>query len=205
MPQTICTTVYTFDELTDAAKNHARDWYRDGREGSDLQHVIEDAARMGEILGFSFKARAVPLLNGTTRYEPCIWWSLGYTQSDGAWIEADYAYAKGAHRTIREEAPTDTDLHDLADRLLALQKRHRYQLTATVRDSDRRSMDLDLDAPHNTDGTVYAEMRSIVEDFEQWIYRQLRTEDEYQSSDEQVDETIRANEYTFTEDGRRKG
>lgn len=28
MPETICTTVYRFDELSDGAKEKARDWYR---------------------------------------------------------------------------------------------------------------------------------------------------------------------------------
>lgn len=36
-----------------------------------------------------------------------------------------------------------------------------------------------------------------------WIYRQLEREWEWINSDEQIDETIRCNEYTFTENGRR--
>jgi hypothetical protein len=36
-----------------------------------------------------------------------------------------------------------------------------------------------------------------------WIYRRLEREYEYQNSVECVDEVIRANEYEFTEDGRR--
>jgi hypothetical protein len=40
-------------------------------------------------------------------------------------------------------------------------------------------------------------------DFADWIYDQLRKEYEYQMSDEQVDETLIANEYEFDEDGDR--
>lgn len=36
-----------------------------------------------------------------------------------------------------------------------------------------------------------------------WIYRALEAEYEYQDSDGQVDETIKANEYEFEEDGSR--
>lgn len=38
-----------------------------------------------------------------------------------------------------------------------------------------------------------------------WLYRQLEREYDYLSSDEAVDETIAANEYTFTAAGRRFG
>jgi hypothetical protein len=35
-----------------------------------------------------------------------------------------------------------------------------------------------------------------------WIYRQLEREYEWLMSDEQVDESIRINEYEFTEEGK---
>ena len=42
-------------------------------------------------------------------------------------------------------------------------------------------------------------------DLARWLYRQLESEYDYLSSDEVVDETIAANEYTFTARGRRFG
>lgn len=44
-------------------------------------------------------------------------------------------------------------------------------------------------------------INQIVSDFASWIYRALEKEYDYQMSDECVDETIRANEYEFYEDG----
>lgn len=41
--------------------------------------------------------------------------------------------------------------------------------------------------------------------FADWIYRQLESEYEHVNSDESVAETIRANEYEFTADGKREG
>ena len=38
-----------------------------------------------------------------------------------------------------------------------------------------------------------------------WLYRQLEREHEYLTSDEAVDESIIANDYTFTASGRRFG
>jgi len=42
-------------------------------------------------------------------------------------------------------------------------------------------------------------------DLARWLYRRLEQEYEYRTSDEVVDETIIANDYTFTESGRRFG
>ena len=39
--------------------------------------------------------------------------------------------------------------------------------------------------------------------FMQWMYRQLEAEYDYRNSDEQIDKSITANEYEFTEDGKR--
>lgn len=40
-------------------------------------------------------------------------------------------------------------------------------------------------------------------EFADWIYSRLEAEYEYQNADEQVDESIRINEYEFAEDGNR--
>ena len=63
------------------------------------------------------------------------------------------------------------------------------------------------DSPTWQDMTGDAE-EIIVEamrDLARWLYRQLEREHDYLSSDEVVDETIAANDYTFTETGHRLG
>jgi hypothetical protein len=42
-------------------------------------------------------------------------------------------------------------------------------------------------------------------DLADWLYRQLQREYDYLTSDAAIDEVIRANEYSFTVDGRRFG
>lgn len=52
--------------------------------------------------------------------------------------------------------------------------------------------------------TVEAEeiLAEALRDLARWLYRQLECEYDYLASDEAVDETIAANDYTFTEAGR---
>lgn len=198
-------TLYQFDELSDKAKERARDWYRQGRDSNDFEYIIEDADRMAAILGIRIRRHTVKLMGGSTREDPSIWWSLGYCQSDGAWIEAMYEYSAEACAKIREEAPEDTALHAMADELHALQGAYTFELTASITDSDRGPMDLILEHPElDVPEEAYKAFREIIRDFERWIYKQLRAEDEYQSADAQVDENIRGNEYEFTADGTRE-
>ena len=131
MPEVICTTVYQFPELSDAAKEKARSWYRElGPYDDWWDAVYEDFERVCDILGVSLKTRPVRLMGGGTREKPCIWFSGFWSQGDGAAFEGYLSHAKGATTSIRDYAPQDTTLHGIADRLQAIQRRNFYQLAA---------------------------------------------------------------------------
>ena len=85
MPETICTTVYQFPELSHAAKAKARSWYREAAFHDDWwDAVYDDFDRICEILGVSLKTRSVRLMGGGTRQKLCIWFSGFSSQGDGA-------------------------------------------------------------------------------------------------------------------------
>jgi len=85
MPEIIETTVYRLDELSDAAKEKARAWYREGGFDYDwFECVYDDFERIAEILGLRLKTRVVRLFGGGTRQKPCIWFSGFSSQGDGA-------------------------------------------------------------------------------------------------------------------------
>lgn len=63
MPEIIDITVYRLDELSDAAKDKARAWYREGCFDYEwYDAVYEDFQRIAEILGVRFKTRTVRLM-----------------------------------------------------------------------------------------------------------------------------------------------
>lgn len=67
------------------------------------------------------------------------------------------------------------------------------------------TIDVTRDSPTWQDMTEDAE-DSIIEalrDLARWLYRQLEAEYDHLTSDEAIDDSIIANEYTFTENGRR--
>ncbi len=99
MPEVICTTVYQFPELSDAAKEKARSWYRElGPHDDWWDAVYEDFERVCEILGIRLKTTPVRLMGGGTRAKPCIWFSGFWSQGDGACFEGYWSHAKGGPR-----------------------------------------------------------------------------------------------------------
>lgn len=196
---------FKFDELGDSAKECAREWYREGAFDHDWwEYVYDDAARMGAILGIDTRQKRVKLMNGSTRTDPAIWFSGFYCQDSGSAFDGRYSYAEGAVAKIKEEAPEDKDLHDIALTLQKAQARVFYQASAVASNSRGTRLYVDVDFGDRAYDALAAEdIIGALRDFNHWIYRQLQAEYEYQSADEQVDENIRANEYDFTEEGGR--
>jgi hypothetical protein len=204
MPRTIEKTIYKFDELSDPAKESARNWFRASSGPEDFDFVIDDAIAIGELLGIEFDTRSIRLMDGTTRGEPRIWWQLGYCQSDHAAFEGTYRYRKGAAKLVRDHAPHDTVLHRIVDSLMEAQKPYFYRLIAHCSES-RGNQHVECEDRDDACRAIGAEQTYVedaLKDFARWIYTQLRAEDEYRRADEQVDDSIMCNDYEFDEDGR---
>lgn len=199
-------TVYSFDELSDQAKEKAREWFREGRLDYDWwDSVYEDANQIARILGIDLCTKTVKLMGGGTRQEPNIMFSGFWSQGDGACFEGNYSYAKGAAKKIRQYAPQDVYLHKIADGLQDVQRRNFYKLSATVRHRGHyvHEMCTEIDVYDNPSEANAEMVIELLRDFMRWIYKTLEKECDYLTSDESTDENIRCNAYEFCEDGSR--
>jgi hypothetical protein len=212
------TTVYQYSELSERAKSKARDWYREA--SADDNHysetVLYDALQIAEILGIEFKTRDVKTYRGKVRQEPAIYWTGFASQGDGACFEGKLV----SHETgtaldrIKAYAPTDETLHAIAAELDALQETYQRRLAAAVTLSGHRychsgmmqvdvtALDADGDEKEVTREDEITAIKAL-RGFADWIYLQLQNEYFFSISDENVAETIAANEYEFTADGER--
>ncbi|MDE0276392.1 MAG: antitoxin of toxin-antitoxin stability system [Defluviicoccus sp.] len=214
MPRIIETVVYGIDELSDAAKENARIWYRDqGLHDEWYDFVYEDFGTICEILGVTLATSPVRLYGGGTRGKPRIFHSGFSSQGDGASFSGAWSHARGSRRAIREHAPRDQELHRIADVLQEVQRRNFFQLGATIRQQGRychehtMTIEVERDSPTwqpPTDGTEDT-VTEALRDLARWLYRQLEREYEHETSDETVDEIIAINEWSFLENGRRFG
>lgn len=211
MPHEKVKLVYKFSELSDKAKQKAREWYRDGwGDGWNwYEFVFDDAVACAKILGIEINTRDIPLMNGKTRQEPTIYFSGFWSQGDGACFDGTYSYAKGCKKAIRKHAPKDAKLHMIADDMAEIQRSFLYRLEAKSKHTGHynHSHSTTIEVWHRDDqygrdiGDAEKGIAECLRDFMDWIYKQLETEYDYQTSDEQVDESIKANEYEFNEDG----
>lgn len=197
--ETVTRKLYQFDELSDEAKEKAREWYREASsyDFNDFHadYVIDDAKRIGALMGIEIDK---------------VYYSGFWSQGDGACFEGSYAYKKGSVKAVKAEAPNDKDLHEIAETLADIQKRNGYKLEASVKQrghynhSGCTSIEIHhVDDRYRDIGEAEQDIKDALRSFMDWIYHRLEAEYEYQNSDEQVDENIRINEYEFTEDGRR--
>ena len=214
MPRVIEITVYTIDELSDAAKEAARAWYRQSCLDYEwYDFVYEDFETICGFLGVTLRKSSVRLHGCGTRDKPRIFWSGFASQGDGASFEGSYSHARGAVKAIRAHAPRDDELHRIADALQAVQRRNFHQLHATIRQRGRycheytMTIEVERDSPTwqpPTDGAedaVTEAMRGLA----RWLYRQLRDAYEAETSDCAVDEAISDHEWTFKANGERFG
>lgn len=207
---------FTFDKLDDEGKEAARDWWRPNVLVYDWwDHVFEDAVRMGKILGIEISKK------GRNEHGYAIYFDLD--RDRGCAIEAHYTYAKGALKKIMKEAPAswkdrktgevteckgNQELHEVARKLQEAQRKAGYRYTARI-EPKGRNINTEIavynDEDYGVGGPIARQLEEALEDFMHWILRTLEREQEYQLSDEQIDEYLISNGYLFNSSGERVG
>ena len=211
MPQTIETLVYSFDELSEDAKKKAIEWYRENglSDWFFAEYIFEEAADIADLFGLDIRQTRKTLKDGSTRYDPTIYYSGFWSQGDGACFEGQYRYKKGALKAVRAYAPNNPELHRIVKELQDIQKWHFYKLGAVCKHRGHYSHSgcMRVEVFHTEDnykdiGNAEDDITQALRDFADWIYQRLEKEWEYQNSEDVIIENIRINEYQFTEDGK---
>jgi hypothetical protein len=207
MPRIKEKTVYKFDELDERAKEKAREWYRDGVQDHEwLDAVYDDAKQCLALAGFDIDR---------------IYFSGFSSQGDGACFEGSWRASDSKPvKAMKQHAPKDKELHRIAAVMRAIGRRYpqanmsvkqrgHYQHEGCTQfsvdlgnDDDKARTAEQWAAKREAEGKVEDEIIECSRDAMRWIYRTLEREYAWLMSDEQVDESIRANEYEFDENGR---
>ncbi|USN15622.1 hypothetical protein KIKIMORA_05040 [Brevundimonas phage vB_BpoS-Kikimora] len=204
MPMTQTRTLYQIDELpTEKAKAAARQWFTDVVMAGDTNYadtVLEEADDFAALMGITIDTER----NGSPR----ILWSGFYTQGDGACFTGGYVFKAGALAALKEEAPQDAKLLQIAADLFTLQQDNAFALRAEISHRDRytHSGSVDIHVTLGEDGDVTPETERALADvlrrYMDWIWEQLREAYEAETSDEAVNETLQINGYWFDETGK---
>lgn len=229
MPKLKQITTYQFTELSDKAKEKARDWYREGALHYDWwDAVYEDTLSVAVRLGIDISSKAKP----PGERAPAIYFSGFASQGDGACFEGYWRHRDKPQRTspdaifrkkalntderytsfeeaIRGYAPQDETLHNIAKELdtytncaCGIRQEGNYSHEHTMRFTHYVTNEHGDDDDTDEDETTN-KVEETLKDFARWIYGRLEEEHDYLLSDEAVDESIISNEYEFDEDGDR--
>lgn len=205
---------YQFDELSDASKARAREDNRAaGLEHGWWDDVYDDFTDICVILGITLQTRPHITRDGTLLSKPCIWFSGFSQQGDGACFEGTYTGSIAATEAIRQHAPQDTRLHDIAA-ALNVDFYEPYNGTARVliqHDAcpyvHKYTMNFGQAYYYDNDGRqevsearlgFFRDQMWLLAD---WLYIQLLREHDYQLSDAVIDEAFRSSGVWFLADG----
>ena len=214
--RTMQVQVYQFSELSESAKETAREWWREA-EAHDFTVEWEHYETAAKLLGIDLTEQRTNKRTGKAYTANTIQYSGFSSQGDGASFFGSFTFAPGCCGTIRAVFPKDTVLHGIADKLTALNNRirllHGGKLAGTITIGSHsgsycHEYTMDATATNAVDGEeldlkISDEFRDLMRDFARWIYKGLEEDYEYRMSDEAVDESIQANQYVFDEDGDR--
>ena len=161
---------YNFNELSDRAKDTARDWWRQGAlDYGWWEYTYEDAAQIGlKITGFD-TGRSCEITGDFigTADETADKILAEHGDRCNTWAEAN-AYKK-----------------TVAEFMATAEKDEDGELATYALENEREGIDREF-------------LRALLEEY----LVTLRKEEEYQLSEEVVDELLIANGYEFTEDGK---
>ncbi len=174
----ITTPVYEFDDLDDKAKDVARDWYREGALDYDWwDSTYEDA----ETIGLRIKS---------------------FELDRGRHATGEFKYFGGGEQCaglILQNHGKDCETYKTAKQYLADLAKLNAEIEAVDGDDETN---IEYELWQDKRGELNDEfLHSLLEDYS----IMLQHEYEYQLSDENADESIRINEYTFTAQGEREG
>jgi hypothetical protein len=205
--KTIEVKLYAFDELSEEAKETAIEKNYDINTDYEWwDSVYEDFSNLCGALGIDVNLKKT-YFNGF------------YNQGSGSSFNAEFRLmdllqAIEAKKHI-EYAPKDApDLFhpDIDRRVLKLLGMDDIHVYCRIKDTNRESsvtVDVDIDDSRVIyDGNVDKELskiedycQEIADELNHWLFKTLEKEYEYLTTNESIAETLRINEYEFTEDG----
>jgi len=194
------TKLFQYDELNEKAQEKARDWMREGTCDDSFwyESTLEDFVTIAGYLGYEVKRDRV-------------FFSGFASQGDGACFEGTFRSANLKLDALKAYAPQDTELARIGNELASFVKdhphfyasikhqghySHKYETVFTCEDLNEEDEDI-------TEAKTEDEFIELSRDLMDWVYRQLEREYDYQMADKQLIDTLRANEYEFTQDGTR--
>lgn len=202
--RTIEIKVYQYDELTDEAKQKAREWYTSSvtDDAAWYEDAIEFIVDIGKTVGITIDSRRGYRHN------------LSFDLNRNHYVTFDgfYRYEKGWREAVRKEWGKDAFTKDAGDitalqffqdfsaQEWALQAPQFWGVGCNCKSGNRGEQYSDVSS-YFFDNAPDAEAHALILMFCDWAWNTLNRELEWLTEDTQLEEAIRVNEYEFDEEG----
>jgi len=188
---------YTFNELSDSAKETARGNYRQyGLDYEWYDCTFDDWKAALLLIGIDVSN---------------IYFSGFSSQGDGACFECDYSYVPGWRKAVKSEfgGSIQTILLTAGKHLQAIQKPYFYSVMATVKHSGRYShqncTDFTIETGEHFESSdiidLEDDIKSVLRRLMIELYRTLESEYYHLTSDSVIDEYLQDGDWQFLESG----
>lgn len=196
---------YTFDQLSNEAKEHARCKERDHQsefmDNDWADDMYDDFVERAKDLGIQIGARQRRTMNDSIVSYPDIAWSGFSSQGDGACLTGHYSCEPNAVKKTANECPKDATLLSIATELTTIQTCFKMEHGDTIscnicrggRYSHSGSMhleDISIGDAFVPDDFDHRPLLDVLRRFADWIYRQLESQYDYLLSNECIDEQL---------------
>lgn len=191
--EAITRKIYKFEELSDTAQEYALQKQAEFEQTVfDPDYVLSDADTIAELVGIEI---ARDKQNGLNIYWDTYKWVLS--------IKGKYYYKKGSIKAIKDYAPKDQVLHNIAKTLADAQKHCRYSVYAELYHGRYNNQGIELNSEYALENkSKYVEMiDGALREYSEWVLQQIKKEYEYRISEDACKESISANEYEFYSNG----
>ena len=196
--RTVETQVFQFDELSDAAKEKARDWYRSGDSYPWAEENRDSLEKFCEV--FPVEARDWSYDAWSWSMDSRVTCDDGTAELSGprllAYLRNNYAEVFSQAKRYSKGAPFRPGAKVRKSRVM----REETSCPFTGFCVDENLLDPLRAFLKKPDGRNFADL--LVDCLDSWA-KACRDDCAYQDPDEGVDETIRDNDYEFTKDGSR--
>jgi len=190
--KTIETTVYSYSELSEKAKEKAKEWLTSGDYWSGT-NAIECYKEILPHLGIEVDH---------------IYFSGFWSQGDGAcfvgrWRAKDLVDQK-AWRKMKWGCEELTRIRDQLSMVKQMYRRAFAVVTHTGHYNHENSVSIDVELDEEngvSNPEIEKRLTELLRDVMRWIYDGLEKDYEYNHSEEVIAEMMDANDYTFDEDG----
>lgn len=175
------TKIYPFSELPPKSQQKVCDDYRQNLHGWDFG-TMEDAKQIAVYLG---------IIHCDIAYSG--FWSQG----DGASFTGSWAREGVQLEALKSHTPTDTELHRIAEELAKAPASLNAEITRSGRYVHENSMDYEFWSDSEVEFTQaqIVPLEYAFKSFAQWIYCQLESDYNNQTTEEAIAEAVADNEY----------